>query len=82
MERNPRRRKRPNLMKSSSQNKSRRNSVKRGNSSKKELNKEEKKYEKYGKGFKMLKMMGFTADKHKEIVHVVKRDTGLGLGVK
>ena len=44
--------------------------------------KEEEKYQKYGKGFKMLKMMGFTADQHKEIVHVVKREDGQGLGVK
>ena len=44
--------------------------------------KEEEKYQKYGKGFKMLKMMGFTADQHKEIVHVVKREDGLGLGVR
>jgi hypothetical protein len=45
------------------------------------LKKEERKYEKYGKGFKIMKKMGFTADLHKEIVHVFKRKDNLGLGV-
>lgn len=46
------------------------------------LKQEEKKYEKYGKGFKFMKMMGYTADQHQEIIHVVKRDEGQGLGIK
>ena len=46
------------------------------------LKHEEQKYQRYGKGFKMMKMMGFTADQHIEIVHAVKREEGQGLGVK
>jgi hypothetical protein len=45
------------------------------------LKQEEKKYEKYGKGFKFMKMMGYTADQHREIVHAVKRDEKQGLGI-
>lgn len=39
-------------------------------------------YSKYGKGYKMMRMMGYTPDQHREIVHAVKREDNLGLGVK